>query len=79
MDVASCLLLPHWGGATEEPQGAGVETGQWMDVASCLLLPRWGGAAEEPRGTGAEVETREVAGVIATSYEILDLSLVYVH
>ncbi len=46
---------------------------QWMDVASCLLLPRRGGAAEEPRGA----ETGEAAGVVATDYETLDLSLVY--
>ncbi len=79
MDVASCFLLPRWGGAAEEPRGAGVETGQWMDVANYLLLPCWGGDVEEPRGARAEAEIGEVVGVVATGYEILDLSLVCVH
>ncbi len=80
MDGCSQLLpLLRWGGVVEEPRGVGVETEQWMDVANCLLLPRWGGDAEEPWGARAEAETREAAGVVAISYEILDLSLVCVH
>jgi hypothetical protein len=50
-----------------------------MDVANYLLLPCWGGDVEEPRGARAEAEIGEVVGVVATGYEILDLSLVCVH
>ncbi len=34
MDVASCLLLPRWGGAAEEPRGAGAETGEATGVVA---------------------------------------------
>ncbi len=28
MDITSCLLLPRWGGAAEEPRRTGAETGE---------------------------------------------------